>query len=456
MTPMLRGAQAGQYYNGTNIIPALRLCEDFNWDTHLEWGEVGTGSGDTFDPVNGRLQMTGSSSNIGVYLNNPPVTDGWYTTKITFPNHTTNTDRLGIVFRGSEPVNDSAPSSTGTHVMLYFVPSSATLYIYQVIAGTPTTLATITPNPAIASNSIHTVSALLVGNTITVYIDGVLQGTGAYTFTGITGGYFGIVPRNSAIMTHYIHSVQINSLNPNSTNGSAVSIAGWAHGGSMGTADWAGLDFVKDTYAGSRDYSCAAKYGLSTVAGGNFSFFFEDKTLAAAILASGGSTKEQDTTTGTAYATFSTPTLRLGPANNGDEIFCGILGTMAGATPPIYLTELSLSAATQTLAASLDSISSESSRLAISQHLAASLGSTSGITARLAISQLLSASLASTTDESARLAIGQLLSCDLESTSDLYANLYLPPAIRGVLTITARKKDIAVTTLKKVLTVSEG
>jgi hypothetical protein len=452
--PMLRGAQAGQYYDGTNVIPCLRFSDDFNWNTILEYYSVPPGSA-----INTTLGYIAVGTQ---YYEIIPLAQklgsGWLSVTIVIGG------TIYLIF-GEDTINNGAIFNTfgNKYYVQIGIGTLSNIVIKKVVNGVASQ--PYTGNATITTGALYNIAIYYDRPTATflIYCNGILIGSWVDPSPVTNTGYWGFTTAGTT--TNPIRSIQINALDTLSTNGSAISIAGWAHGGSMGAADWAGLDFIKDAYAGSRDYSCAAKYGMSTVVGGAFSFFFEDKTSLSAILASGGSTKQQDTTTGTAYATFSTPTLRLGPANNGDEIFCGILGTMAGATPPIYLTELTLSAATQTLAAFLDSISSESSRLAISQHLAASLGSTSGITARLAISQLLSASLASTTDESARLAIGQLLSCDLESTSDLYANLYLPPAIRGEMIVTARKKTltttalkkaIAVSTLKKVLVVSEG
>lgn len=337
--PMLRGAQRGEYWDGTAAVPCVRYTDDFNWDTIGEY--TGDRSVFVWTPMIGAVTCTAMQLRY-LTVSNLRAGTGRYT--FTFTPVEVGTDgycRVGMFF-GQQAYGTLG--NLGNCYMLYCVKGTSSICrLYRIDAGTPTIIQSIT-GPLFTLGARTTMSVVwnATAGTFDVYQDGVYVAT----VTGDTTygpGYFGVThnPLGAMACTTAIHELQVDALGVQSTNGLAVALGGVAHGGLYDTETWVGLKWAKEVYAYARDYACSVKMGLSTLAATAYTLYFKDYTRNTAIQAS-GSVKQYDTTAAATYETYNVPTIELTSANDGDQILIGLDRTPTATMPPIYVTEINL------------------------------------------------------------------------------------------------------------------
>jgi hypothetical protein len=135
MKPMARGAQEGEYWDGTTIVPCTRVITDYNWNTIADYTGVTSSTVDTF---NGRLTLadttdiylTGISASVGVYYADILYSGSTAHLMLTIAGNTIEIDHAGaIIFNGgaAESWTVGAPSAilkmrfvaTGTQIAVY-------------------------------------------------------------------------------------------------------------------------------------------------------------------------------------------------------------------------------------------------------------------------------------------------------------------------------------------------
>jgi PKD repeat protein len=328
--PMLRGAQAGQYLNGSTIVPAMRYSDDLHWDT---MGEYTTTNSPVWSAANGGISLTYSGGTAGSILaKSLTATTGYYTYKFKV---TSGIATIGIkLYCGSWTMYWSSDS---------FYPDG----------GHP-----VTGTFHISSNDTVEISILALSSTSWVVqfhdiTSGVTSQTTSseYSYNLHAGTGSGIGMSVYSTGTILLTKLCCDFLETNSTNGSAVAIAGFAHGGMYDTTTWAGYKYIKSV-DGTEVFNLSTLYGLSTHIGDPASFYFEDNTTNTPILALGGSTLSDINTTKATYNNFNTPLIGINSTHNGNTIFFGLSQALTGTTPPIYITEINLSSVTPPVPAS--------------------------------------------------------------------------------------------------------
>jgi hypothetical protein len=216
MKPMLRGAQIGEYWDGTQVVPATRFVDDFNWDTSGEWIRVGT---TTFDTTNGYLISGASNSGIrtGQKYSNGFISETFVTA--------TAGEQSAISFR-DDMAGTFMTTNSGTKYLIY-VGTPTSIYLYKIVSGTGTNIGVGTI--AISANVPYKISVRFIDSNIVVYFNDNAVISAADTAIP-SGNYIGVGIRTKVLSNVNILGSTINALESTSTNGISATLGGVPHG----------------------------------------------------------------------------------------------------------------------------------------------------------------------------------------------------------------------------------
>lgn len=275
--PMLRGAQIGEYWNGTQSVYCTRFCDDFDWDTIVEYTGVAASSVDT---ANGYLTLAETTY---IYPAWPSLSEGTAnitllrsgasgSVDITFCNNVIN-----ITYAGAVAFNGGAAESWSVDVL-----SSPVL-----------------------------ISLVATGTSIAVYSNGILKGTK----TGLTLAASNFkMKRNTA--NFYVYSIQVNGVAASSLNGCNLTLGGVPHGARYDVQESGTLSFTNLAKYGKYWLLTAAK--TTNASAEDAGHYFRNLTDTSNI--SLDATNTQDYALTTTGATDFTKELLLDADDRSDTI----------------------------------------------------------------------------------------------------------------------------------------
>ena len=268
MKPMLRGAQIGEYYNGTTTVSATRFTDDFNFDTSSEWVQYGAGAV-TWDTVNGK------------------VTSATYPKSISPANLITGAGiyhfRWGIATPNdpmiwfASPTQSIATDPYTNNINCYYLwhkSSDNKIYLWKTHTILATTAATYGDTTADVTIDFHATNP----NYIYIYINGVI--VISVSDTTYTSGYFGYSV--AGVSTYEgLSDLQINALDSTSTNGISITLGGVPHGARYDTQEEAYETFTN--LAQNGEYLVSSRAKTTVIATADFEYYFLNSTDSTAI-----------------------------------------------------------------------------------------------------------------------------------------------------------------------------
>jgi hypothetical protein len=267
MKPMLRGAQIGEYYNGTASVAATRFVDDFNWDTSGEYTASGTTS---FDTANGHVVCGASNSGIRT---GTKFSDGYISE--TFVSAGAS-EQSAISFR-DDMTGTFMATNSGTKYLVY-VGNLATLNLYKIVSGSGVSIGSGTI--AITANTPYTLSVLFVGSTIKVYFNGA-QVISAIDSAITPANYAGIGIRTRSTTNVNILATSINAIDSTSTSGISAILGGVPHGARYDMQEEVYLSLANPLKYGEVALATVAK--TTNFAAENWELYFANTTDSTSI-----------------------------------------------------------------------------------------------------------------------------------------------------------------------------
>lgn len=264
MKYMFRGAQIGEYWDGTKSVICTRFTDDFNWPTSAEYG--GNPGAFTWDNVNGCLYATTSIEAIGT--TGAKFNDGIIEGVVSFVAGTGSA--IYPCFR-SDVIPTTNFSSTGNRYFVQLSQGAGIVRIYKIVAGVSSTINTV--NYTFTAGVLYKFRVTYIGSVINVYIAPIgteftTTPTVTVTDTTFTNGYTGIGSYFAGGGSWKLFSLNINGTESTSTNGIAISEGGVPHGALFGTAHAAYIYGTPVQMGLSGKYiggaNCKTTYGSAT------------------------------------------------------------------------------------------------------------------------------------------------------------------------------------------------
>jgi hypothetical protein len=343
MTPILRGAQRGQYWNGSAVVNATAFSDDCNFDTRIEYVFTNANSGFDYNGI-----QVAPTALFPKMLHPVSYTTGIIAFKVSVANTVSNLEIIGMEFNGWRYGILGSTGWGGNMFGNYKTDNTGVAYIFTDYGAVADIVTLSTGVDYIITYEIDSANTRMRMSWERAD-GGVVSVNYGYTkitsvWITLTSSDFPCYPsigtrRTGVGQSLYVKGIYVNALESTSTNGVAWMIGGIAHGGIYGIDPWLGVKFTK--VAGDSDlYSLKAKYGLSTLTSGNYTLWFKNNTDNSSIMADGSGTKSVTETYDDEYKTDER-TLILGSGDTGDEIWLLLSQAESGTAPPVYLTEFS-------------------------------------------------------------------------------------------------------------------
>lgn len=293
--PMLRGAQIGEYWNGTQSVYCTRFVDDHCWDTSAEY-TVPSGSL-AADTANGRFSLTSGALGYVEY----------YPTGLLFSTNTliscdfwlNNMDLIDIVF----PVGGYS---------FYIEIDSAKIRLMSTSGGQ-----IVSYVATVSTTRFHslTIDAGTTG-TIKVYWNGLLIINSSSNTSTIAQTYPKISCYGSVGDIAYIRNLRITGIESSSKNGVNLTLGGVPHGARYDTQESATFSFTNQVKYGKYFLIAAAK--TTNASAEDAEFYFRNLTDTSNI--SLDATNTLDISLSATTPTDFTKELLLDADDRGDTI----------------------------------------------------------------------------------------------------------------------------------------
>ncbi len=256
--PMLRGAQIGEYWDGTQVVPATRFVDDFNWDSSSEYTLYRW----EIDTTNGALKPSAVYGYGSSTLSNNKYGDGRISFTFVRPSTTPAVNgNIHFVFGAQETHANNNGFSTSAndlngYVILLNQYSQALLYRSVAGASAYTTYTNCYLDGLVDGNK-YTINIIRSGATITLSCPETGQSCSYTDGTPYTYGYVEVFreyyPSGEDHSQSRFTSININALSSDSTNGISATLGGVPHGARYDTNEYSGVAWT-DTVASALNF----------------------------------------------------------------------------------------------------------------------------------------------------------------------------------------------------------
>lgn len=318
--PMLRGAQIGEYWNGTASVPCTRFTDDCGWNTTTEYPSLANVS---YNTARGFV-----SANSGIFCVPFSATAGTirFKYRFTFGNVTDGSNKQGFGFglSSSETVTSITDASTTNSLNLSFRILSGAIQPTWRQNGVTSYLANIDAAPS--TSKFYDVEIIISGTSLTINYTGSINLTQTATIVAIPTGYIWWADYNMGVTNSMgITNISVDALESTSTNGVAVTLGGVAHGARYDITEYAKKALVAGTGIMPGIYRMVTRK-ISTVASASNDYetdnLFQNATDAATASIEVATTTEKSTNT-TAW-TEEREFVRVAAADAADSMEFGL------------------------------------------------------------------------------------------------------------------------------------